>query len=138
MTDFFSPDNLLFSPIVLAVLVVILVITLRWFVHRERMALISRGVPIENKRSKAERQKVCMAMGVFVSLLGLALTIGLATIGIGPWLLAGLIPLAIGLSLVLGSLVLKPAIVDTKEKEATEDFIEDESIPDSETIELGN
>lgn len=138
MTEFFKPDNLLFSPIVLAILLVILVITLRWFVHKERMALISQGVPIKNKRNKEERQKICLAMGIFISLLGLVLTIGLATIGIGPWLLAGLIPLAIGLSMVLGSLVLKPAIIETEEKEVKDEFIEDESISDSEDIELSN
>lgn len=138
MTEFFKADNLLFSPIVLAVLLVVLIITLRWFVHKERMALISKGVPLENKRTKEERQKIYLSVGITISLLGLVLTIGLATIGIGPWLLAGLIPLAIGLSVVLASLVLKPAMVEIIEEEVDEDFIDDEPSSDSKKVELGN
>ena len=42
-----------------------------------------------------------MAAGLILGLVGLAITIGLMTIGVGPWLLIGLLPLFIGLALVL-------------------------------------
>lgn len=46
---------------------------------------------------------------MIVGLVGLAITIALLTVGIGMWLLFGLLPLFIGLALVLAALVLRPA-----------------------------
>jgi len=39
--------------------------------------------------------------GVITTMSGLALLLGLATLGIGAWLLAGLLPLFVGLGMVL-------------------------------------
>lgn len=95
-------------PIILTALGVILVITLRWFSYRERMALIAQGLTPEQKKGAEEKHKLLLAVGLIVGLVGLALSIGLATIGMGPWLLVGLIPLFTGLALILTSLVLRP------------------------------
>lgn len=99
----------LLIPVFLAILVVILVITLRWFSYRERMALIKQGLPLEDKRTKEEKRKLFLAIGVTVALVGLAFSIGLATLGIGPWLLYGLIPFFVGLAMILASLIMKPS-----------------------------
>lgn len=98
-----------FTPIILTALVVILVITLRWFTHKERMGLIAQGVPVESENQTRKNHKVFLAIGLTVGLIGLALTIGLITLGVGPWLLAGLLPLFVGLAFILVSLVLAPA-----------------------------
>lgn len=117
-----------FTPVILTALAVILAITLRWFSHRERMALISRGQSPPDKPTKEEQMKTMLAIGLPISLIGLGLTIGLLTMGVGPWLLAGLLPLFAGLALILTSLVLKPA----KEKKETNEetlLLETEQAP---------
>lgn len=110
-------------PIILTALVVILLITMRLFSHKERMAMIAQGLPLEDttgqQKNQEERYKVLLSIGLIVGLVGLALTIGLITLGMGPWLLAGLLPLFIGLALVLTSLVLRPE-KPTKKQEAPE------------------
>lgn len=98
-----------FTPIILTTLVVILVIALRWFTHRERMELIAQGVEPKDQARTEKNHKLALAIGLVLSLVGLALTIGLITLGLGPWLLAGLLPLAIGLAFILVSLILAPA-----------------------------
>lgn len=98
-----------FTPIILSVLVVILVIALRWFSYKERMALIAQGVSPEDERKHGKNQKTFLAIGLVIGLIGLALTIGLITLGVGPWLLAGLLPLFVGLAFILVSLVLAPS-----------------------------
>lgn len=130
------PSLALFSfliPVVLGILVVILVITLRWFSYKERMALIKQGLPLEEKRSKEEKRKLFSAIGLAVSLIGLALSIGLGTLGIGPWLLYGLLPFFTGLAMILASLILKPE-KPRQEKDPTDpDSVELEEIASAET-----
>lgn len=86
---------------------------LRYIDHRERMALIERG--INPHRSRGLRRGVgVLRAGLIVAMVGLALTIGLYPLGymlppsftstplhFGPWLLPGLIPLGVGLALII-------------------------------------
>ncbi|MDI9484888.1 MAG: hypothetical protein QM372_05405 [Bacillota bacterium] len=109
-----------FTPIILTALVVVLIITLRWFTYKERMGMIAQGVLPENGSKDKKNHKILLAVGLVVGLSGLALTIGLITLGVGPWLLAGLIPLFVGLALILVSLILAPA----KPKEAKEEPVQ--------------
>jgi len=95
------------TAIVLTALVVALVIALRWFRHKEYMASIAQGLSPKPSHSM-EGHKKSLSAGLILSLTGLALTIGLITLGVGPWLLFGLLPLFIGLAFVLVSLVLAP------------------------------
>ena len=128
-----------FTPIILSVLVVILVIALRWFSYKERMALIAQGVSPEEQREQGKNHKTVLAIGLVIGLIGLALTIGLVTLGVGPWLLAGLLPLFVGLAFILVSLVLAPSKskepkqkpqaepeITTVEEHVEEDELEDE------------
>lgn len=92
-------------------LVVILVLGLRWFKHRERMAVIQRtaaAAELWTEENPEQRRKRQLAGGLTTALVGLALTIGLGTLGIGPWLLAGLIPFFVGLSMILTYLITQP------------------------------
>jgi hypothetical protein len=93
---------------------------LRYLDHRERMAMILRGITPPDKRGNrlprpmlVRRTRVLQG-GLITAMVGLALTVGLYPLGyilppslvapyhLGPWLLAGLIPLAVGGALILG------------------------------------
>ncbi|NLJ80168.1 MAG: hypothetical protein GX335_03980 [Firmicutes bacterium] len=105
-------------------LTIVLVLALRWFTHRERMASLAQGVSLEELldkgRSPEDRNKLFLAVGLICTLVGLALSLGLATLGLGPWLLAGLIPFFTGLALILFSLIVRPE----KPKEKSEPLVE--------------
>ncbi|HEV2582764.1 MAG TPA: DUF6249 domain-containing protein [Ktedonobacteraceae bacterium] len=110
------------SPVVLAALLgwlIALVIflgfiaLLRYIDHRERMALIARGIN-PNRPRQPRRGVGVLRAGLIIAMVGLALTIGLYPLGymlpasftstplhVGPWLLPGLIPLAVGGALVI-------------------------------------
>src|SRR5438876_3081895 len=90
------------------------IVLLRYIEHRERMALIARG--IDPYRLRPQRRGVgVLRAGLITAMVGLALTIGLYPLGFmlpssftetplhfGPWLLPGLIPLGVGSALVIG------------------------------------
>jgi hypothetical protein len=86
---------------------------LRSIDHRERMALIERGID-PNRLRRQRRGTGVLRAGLIVAMVGLALTIGLYPLGymlppivtttplhVGPWLLPGLIPLGVGSALVI-------------------------------------
>lgn len=73
----------------------------RWMRHREVMELARQGLLHphhqirDNRRSSRLRR-----IGVMITAIGLAITVGLGTLGFGPWLIGGFIPLALGASMV--------------------------------------
>lgn len=87
------------------------IILLRYIQHRERMAMINRGLhPSEIQRRR--RNRGILRAGLITMMVGLTLLVGLYPVGfllpaaftsaplhIGPWLLPGLIPLGVGLAL---------------------------------------
>ena len=89
------------------------IVLLRYIEHRERMALIARGIdPYALRRHR--RGVGVLRAGLIIAMVGLALTIGLYPLGFmlpssitqaplhfGPWLLPGLIPLGVGGALVI-------------------------------------
>lgn len=89
------------------------IVLLRYIDHRERMALISRGID-PNSLRRQRRGVGLLRAGLITAMVGLALTIGLYPLGFmlpvsitgapfhfGPWLLPGLIPLGVGSALVI-------------------------------------
>ncbi len=92
----------------------------RYLEHRERMAMIARGITPPDRRRNTLSQPLFIRRagvlqgGLITAMVGLALTLGLYPIGfyvpqslvgpyhLGPWLLAGLIPLAVGCALIMG------------------------------------
>jgi len=89
------------------------IVLLRLIEHRERMALIARGVDPQRLRRRRRSIGVLRA-GLIITMVGLALTIGLYPLGFmlpptftstpfhfGPWLLPGLIPLGVGSALII-------------------------------------
>ncbi len=90
------------------------IVLLRFIDHRERMALILRGID-PNSLRRQRRGVGLLRAGLITAMVGLALTIGLYPLGFmlpvsitgapfhfGPWLLPGLIPLGVGGALVIG------------------------------------
>jgi hypothetical protein len=86
-------------------------VLLRYIDHRERMAMISRGLDPGRLRWQRKGSGVLRA-GLIIFMVGLALTVGLYPIGFmipdytmpfraGPWLLPGLIPLGVGVALII-------------------------------------
>ncbi len=92
------------------------ILLLRYLEHRERMSLIERGLlpSIESPgRPRYVRGSAVLRGGLITAMVGFAVTIGLYTLGyllpppfnaapgrLGPWLLPGLIPMAVGLALI--------------------------------------
>ena len=81
----------------------------RYMNYKETLALAEKGLTrSENKQGSG---KGLLRWGMIVTALGLALTLGLYTIGfdssnnyplhLGPWMLGGFVPLFLGLGLVL-------------------------------------
>lgn len=88
------------------------IVLLRYLHHRELMALIQHGINPEHLRRQQKSQGMLRA-GLIITMVGLALTIGLYPVGfflppafaatpfhLGPWLLPGLIPLGVGIALI--------------------------------------
>ena len=106
-------------PIAFVAIVFGTVVLLRWFKHREILALAEKGLlPAQYAQyMSASRGRGLLGWGIALVALGLALMIGLWPIGFvtrvphtgeslyplnfGPWMLAGLIPLFIGLALLI-------------------------------------
>ena len=92
------------------------IVLVRWFKHRETMALVEKGLLPEQyaRYMSTSRGRGLLGWGIALVMLGLALMIGLWPIGFtragvenpyplnfGPWMLVGLIPLFIGLALLI-------------------------------------
>lgn len=90
------------------------IILVRYIEHKERMALIARGINPNTYRRQRRRGNGILRAGLITTMVGMALTIGLYPVGFwlpkslittpfhfGPWLLPGLIPLGVGLALII-------------------------------------
>lgn len=106
--------GILFPVFVLAVIFGFVAL-IRYLRYRERMMMIQKGIaPADFDRAwhtdarmhaRSQRQP---RGGIITSLVGLALLAGLWTIGTGPWLLGGLIPLAVGIGDLLTWVITSP------------------------------
>lgn len=73
--------------------------------HKERMAMIEKGiVPPDARDEDGAGDRKDKASPITVTLVGVAITLGLLTLGFGPWLLGGLIPTAIGCAMLIGQM----------------------------------
>jgi hypothetical protein len=124
---------------------------LRYLDHRERMAMILRGItPPDKRRNRLPRPTLVRRAGVLqggliTAMVGLALTIGLYPLGyilppslvaphhLGPWLLAGLIPLAVGAALILGHYLTPGRPLNLPTPQSSNDAIGEERNPPHDT-----
>ena len=80
---------------------------LRYMSYKETLALAEKGLTKPATRSR----KGLLRWGIIVTTIGFTLTVGLYVMGfnapniyplnLGPWMLGGLIPLALGIGLIL-------------------------------------
>jgi hypothetical protein len=99
------------------------ILLVRFLDHRERMAMIDRGLtPPPHGYVLAPRPgSAALRGGLITMMVGLAVTLGLYNVGyllpapfsavpgkLGPWLLPGLIPMAIGAALVASHYLVAP------------------------------
>ena len=88
------------------------ILLVRYLDHRERMSMIEHGL-VHDETTRTPPRAALLRGGLITTMVGFAVTIGLYTLGyllpppfsavpgrLGPWLLPGLIPLAVGLALV--------------------------------------
>ena len=116
------------------------VVLLRWFKHREILALAEKGLlPAQYAQyMSASRGRGLLGWGIALVALGLALMIGLWPIGFvtrpgghaegppyplyfGPWMLGGLIPLFIGLALLITYFLTRKEEASTPEAVSVEE-----------------
>lgn len=102
---FLSLFAMLLIPCILLVVVLGFVTLNRYITYKERVALAQLGFSIEDlNREAATRRhgnRGVLWGGVITAMSGLALLLGLGTLGVGAWLLGGLLPLFVGLGMVL-------------------------------------
>lgn len=74
--------------------------------HKERMAMIEKGMvpPDVQDDDEPHERRTEKSSPITVTLVGVALTLGLLTLGVGPWLLGGLIPTAIGCAMLINQI----------------------------------
>jgi hypothetical protein len=82
---------------------------MRYMSYKETLALAEKG--LTKPEVKSSSGKGMLRWGIVITALGLALSLGLFTIGfdsannyplhLGPWMLGGFVPLFLGLGLVL-------------------------------------
>ncbi|HEY7835443.1 MAG TPA: DUF6249 domain-containing protein [Ktedonobacterales bacterium] len=109
------------------------ILLIRFLDHRERMAMIDRGLtPPDRLRAAGRKGGAVLRGGLITGSVGIAVTLGLYMLGyllpppfsaipgrLGPWLLPGLIPLGVGAALV-ASHYLAPAPPPPDERAATD------------------
>jgi hypothetical protein len=86
------------------------IVVLRYISYRETLALAEKGL-VRPGRARDSDGKDALRWGIVIASVGLALCIGLYPLGLfpgsqfplglGPWMLAGLLPLFFGLGLIL-------------------------------------
>ncbi|HEV2237514.1 MAG TPA: DUF6249 domain-containing protein [Ktedonobacterales bacterium] len=114
----------------------------RYFSHRERMAMIARGIappPRLTLRFFNRPGSAALRGGLITAMVGFAVTIGSHALGyllpppfsavpgkLGPWLLPGLIPLFVGMALVASHYLAQPhSPADAAPREGTPNTAED-------------
>lgn len=94
-----------FVPLLLLIIVLGFVTLNRYITYKERVALAERGFTARDlaRREARSRQgsRGVLWGGVITMMSGLALLLGLSTLGIGYWLIAGLLPMFVGLGMLL-------------------------------------
>jgi hypothetical protein len=94
---------ILSSPFIFFFLLLLFVTLNRYIGYKERVELARLGYSLEEIRRDAAKKQGSRGVlwgGVITGMSGLALLLGLATLGMGAWLLGGLLPLFVGLGMI--------------------------------------
>jgi peptidoglycan/LPS O-acetylase OafA/YrhL len=100
-----SSAIILMTPFLLLFAILGFITLNRYITYKERVALAQLGYTPESlvREGGAERRgnRGVLWGGVITAMSGLALLLGLATLGTGAWLIGGLLPLCVGLGMVV-------------------------------------
>lgn len=114
------------------------IVFVRYLEHRERMTMLKHGLVPEalggpERQARARRGSGILRGGLITAMVGIAVTIGLYNLGyllpapfnavpgqIGPWLLPGLIPTAVGIALVASYYLAPPRTEESATKAEAE------------------
>ena len=103
-------------PVLFLAVILGFIILMRYLRYKENLMMIQRGLqPPMNSERRAMRYAMPggrLRGGIITSFVGLALFFGLLTMGWGPWLLGGLIPLAVGVGEILTFILMTPTKED--------------------------
>jgi hypothetical protein len=95
---------ILLSPSILIIAALAFAATTRYIAYKERVALVERGVDIEailrSQRLGRQGNRGILWAGTITATSGLAILSGLWMIGRGIWLIAGFLPLFVGLGIL--------------------------------------
>lgn len=95
---------ILLSPTVLIIAVLIFTAVMRYITYKERVALVERGVDIDSlfrsQRLGRQGNRGILWAGTITATSGLGILLGLWMLGRGVWLIAGFLPLFIGLGML--------------------------------------
>jgi hypothetical protein len=101
----FSLLTIVLLPTALVLLLLGFITLNRYIRYKERVALAQLGLlpdaPDWRDRARAHGSRGVLWGGVITATSGLALLLGLGTLGVGVWLLAGFLPLFVGLGMIL-------------------------------------
>ncbi len=96
---------IILAPFLLLVIILGFITLQRYIAYKERVALAQLGFSLEDlsEREAASRRanRGVLWGGVITAMSGLALLLGLSTLGVGAWLIGGLLPLFVGLGIIL-------------------------------------
>ncbi|MEA3407200.1 MAG: DUF6249 domain-containing protein [Chloroflexota bacterium] len=105
----------------------------RYITYKERVAMMRSGFPPEAMQRDAQQRQGNRGVlwgGVITAMSGLALLLSLSTLGMGVWLIAGLLPLFVGVGIVLIYYTTSGA-GPTPQKQAPETNGEEEALRDA-------
>jgi len=90
-------------PVALTLTALTFILILRYFIHRERMAAITRGLVPEGVMGKATPTSIWLFRSGLIAVMGgIGLLLGLwFSLGRGVWLIGGFVPIGLGLGLIL-------------------------------------
>jgi len=115
----------------------------RYIAYKERVALAQLGFSLEalsrDAAAKTRGNRGVLWGGVITATSGLALLMGLGTLGVGVWLLVGLLPLFVGLGMVLIYFLTMGAAPPTEDAGSAEEkpFAADEEKAESPELDSG-
>ena len=95
---------ILVSPSVLVVAALMFTAFMRYIAYKERVALVERGIDIQAlllaQREGRQGNRGVLWAGTITATSGFGALLGLWTLGHGVWLIAGFLPLSVGLGML--------------------------------------
>jgi hypothetical protein len=125
---------ILLSPSILVIAALAFAAALRYIAYKERVALVERGVDIEaimrSQQLGRQGNRGVLWAGTITAASGLGILLGLWMYGRGVWLIAGFLPLCVGLGILAIYYVTRGStVLHSPGQEASSTTVETASAP---------